>query len=221
VLQQRVAGIGLLNSLSQTLIKVASPGVPDIYQGNEVSQLCLVDPDNRRAVDYETRKKLLAEMTSLSSSERTALARNLCRQLEQGSDAEGRAKLFLTSSALSARRQNQDLFQQGEYLPLIVEGERAGHFFAFARTSSSTVAVIVVPRLSARLFKDGISLLESALWNDCRIVLPVGIKTCGYRNAITGQRCCASVGDDGSAYFDLSTLMKDFAWVLLVSDSDV
>lgn len=219
VLQQRVAGIGMLNSLSQTLIKLASPGVPDIYQGNEVCEFRLVDPDNRVPVDYEMRKKLLADLTSPPGAERKAIARNLSRELEQGHDPDGRTKLFLTWSALTARQRNLDLFQQGEYVPLTVQGERADRIFAFARTSSSAVAVIAVPRLCARLFENEISLLDSNVWSDCKLILPAGIKTCGYRNAITGQRCCATVGEDGTSYFNLSALIKDFPWVLLVSEA--
>ena len=219
VLQQRVASIGMLNTLSQTLIKLASPGVPDIYQGNEVCQFRLVDPDNRHPVDYEMRKKLLAEMTSQSCSERTAIARSLSQQLERGGDSQGRAKLFLTWSALLARQRNLDLFQQGEYVPLTVQGERADRIFAFARTSASTVAVIAVPRLCARLFESGISLVDSNVWSETKIVLPAGTETCGYRNAITGQRYCATAAADGRAYFDLPPLMKDFPWVLLISEA--
>jgi (1->4)-alpha-D-glucan 1-alpha-D-glucosylmutase len=220
VLEQRVAGIGMLNTLSQTLIKLASPGVPDIYQGNEVCEFRLVDPDNRQPVDYQIRKQVLADMTSRPGSERRAIARHLSRQLEQGDDGEGRAKLFLTWSALMARQRNLQLFQQGEYVPLTVQGERADRIFAFARTSSSAVAVVAVPRLCARLFEKGISLLDSNLGSDNKIVLPQGARTCGYRNAITGQPYCATVGEDGTAYFNLSTLMKDFPWVLLLSEAE-
>src|SRR5438094_2631678 len=105
--QRPVARFGLLNSLSQTLCKLTAPGVPDIYQGNEIWDFSLVDPDNRRAVDYKRRREMLEALPVAAPDE-------LMR-----SWPDGRIKMFLTRHILQFRREHGDLFQRGEYLPLV------------------------------------------------------------------------------------------------------
>src|SRR5258708_5753358 len=111
-----------MNSLSQVLIKLVSPGVPDLYQGNELFEFRLVDPDNRQPVDYALRQKLLYELLSLPHPECKSKAREIAKELFQGSDHTKRLKLFLTWRGLQARQQYAELFSTGEYVPLSVEG---------------------------------------------------------------------------------------------------
>ncbi|MGA7802341.1 MAG: malto-oligosyltrehalose synthase [Gammaproteobacteria bacterium] len=140
--QARVARFGLLNSLSQTLLKLLSPGVPDLYQGTELWTFSLVDPDNRRAVDFERRRALLEELCGRAAREPLdGLARELRDALE-----DGRAKLYLTWRALQVRRRHPDLFQQGDYLPLAADGACAGHICAFARRQGVKEVVGIAPR---------------------------------------------------------------------------
>jgi (1->4)-alpha-D-glucan 1-alpha-D-glucosylmutase len=149
---QRVAAIGMHNSLSQVVLKIASPGVPDFYQGTELWDLSLVDPDNRRPVDFEVRRKYLDELrgASLSPAE---LARAL-----YGNWEDGRIKLFLTWTALQARKSLSGAFAGGGYVPLSPEGTRAANLVAFARTGpAGELAVVVAPRLVAPLL-DGARL---------------------------------------------------------------
>ena len=124
----RIVRFGLLNGLSQTLLKLTAPGVPDIYQGNETWRFSLVDPDNRAAVDYSVPHGLLASLVEESPAAGTRLARALA-----GDIFDPRCKLFLHVRALRLRQRDPQLFERGEYLPLRVTGARAAHLCAFAR----------------------------------------------------------------------------------------
>ena len=149
-LARRLAQIGMHNSLAQLLLKLTSPGVPDIYQGTELWDLSLVDPDNRRPVDFALRTRLLDELrTGLAMQPRRELARELL-----GSWEDGRIKLYLTQTVLLLRRERPDLFAAGGYLPLLPEGPRAGNLCAFARTGpAGALSLTVVPRLVGKLLE--------------------------------------------------------------------
>lgn len=140
--QQRIAYLGAINSLAQTLLKTVSPGIPDFYQGTELWDLNLVDPDNRRPVDFQLHQKMLAETAQLQP----AKAPELLKILETG-----QAKLYVTHKALWFRRQHKQLFEQGEYLPLAAEGPKAENVVAFLRKNGSEVALTVVPRFPVSL----------------------------------------------------------------------
>ena len=158
----RLAGFGLLNSLSQVLLKLTVPGVPDIYQGNELWAFNLVDPDNRRPVDYRHRQALL-ETLDASCRDRDSLPA-LLRELLDGI-ADGRAKLYITWKTLSLRSTHARLFAEGQYLELPSEGPRADHVCAFARRCEDNEALVVAPRWFARLGADGGKLTDSgAVW---------------------------------------------------------
>jgi (1->4)-alpha-D-glucan 1-alpha-D-glucosylmutase len=158
----RLARFGFMNSLAQTLLKLTAPGMPDIYQGNELWDFSLVDPDNRRPVDYERRRRMLADL------ERSTDAVSLLTTLE-----DGRAKLFLTSKTLQFRRANDALFRNGSYIPLRTTGEHASHLCAFARKHEDALAIVVVPRLTARLLGEREGLpLGPEVWSDTAIELP-------------------------------------------------
>ena len=146
--QRRISRYGLLNALSQTLCKLTAPGVPDIYQGNEIWDFSLVDPDNRRPVDYQKRRKLLAQLESIDMD--ACVDRGLMGSLVMGM-RDGRCKLFLTWKVLQFRRDHAALFRDGEYLPLRVIGEYASNVCAFARRHEGKLAVTIAPRLYLRL----------------------------------------------------------------------
>ena len=129
--QRRISHYGLLNSLSQTLLKLASPGVPDTYQGTELWDFSLVDPDNRRPVDYERRRRMLRDLRSAAETPGGDL-RELARDLVAAKE-DGRIKLFVTYRTLQCRRDHPGLLSAGEYIPLAAEGSKAAHLFAFAR----------------------------------------------------------------------------------------
>lgn len=187
--QKRVAFWGLYNSLSATLLKLAAPGVPDIYQGDEIWDFTLVDPDNRRAVDFDHRRALLDNLQSdfgdAASPETAQRATALLDNLE-----DGRAKLYVIWRTLALRRERPQLFQSGEYLALETSGQKADHLCAFARRSpEGEVLVAIAPRLYASL-TDGnrIPPLGRAIWNDTYIELPTETGRHSYVNLFTGTR---------------------------------
>jgi (1->4)-alpha-D-glucan 1-alpha-D-glucosylmutase len=166
--------------LSQTLLKLTSPGVPDIYQGQELWDFSLVDPDNRRPVDYSLRRQLLQELETRAAGGDGALLA-LARELA-ACPRDQRIKLFVTWRTLQFRRQHGELFQTGRYLPLKAEGPRANHVCAFAWQLPSApgkpeqIAIVIAPRLLARLTPLGEGgqgpppPLGPPVWEDTRIV---------------------------------------------------
>jgi (1->4)-alpha-D-glucan 1-alpha-D-glucosylmutase len=165
--QRAVAWFGALNSLSQGLLKVTAPGVPDIYQGTELWDFSLVDPDNRRPVDYERRAKMMSDLQG-----GTVAIEDLLSHWQ-----DGQVKLHVLGSALHMRREQRDLFMEGQYIPLHIDGERSEHVVAFARNRGSTWSVTIVPRLYARLARSagldvGSPPVGERVWGDTVVLLP-------------------------------------------------
>ena len=182
---ERVAYFGRVNALAQTVLRCTLPGAPDTYQGTEAWDLSLVDPDNRRAVDYGARAAWLAAL-----DERARGGRGPCRvALELSKDlADPRAKLYATAGALRCRKAHPALFAAGEYLPLYATGAHADHLFAFARVAGGAAAVVVVPRLATKLVPDGARPpLGQKVWADTAVALPGGVPRGTYRNALTNE----------------------------------
>jgi (1->4)-alpha-D-glucan 1-alpha-D-glucosylmutase len=193
--RKRVAFHGFLNALSQLLLKAASPGVPDFYQGTELWDFSLVDPDNRRPVDYELRRKQLDELQA--NGDPAAL-------LESWRD--GRVKLFATWKVLAARRENEALFREGDYVPLATEGTTS--ICAFARSHDDQAAVVVVPRFTTRLVQEG-TLPLGEVWQDATLSMPADG---AWRNAFTGETITAREGRialrDVLASFPIALLLR-------------
>jgi len=172
---ERIVRFGLLNGLSQTLLKLSAPGVPDIYQGNEIWQFSLVDPDNRRPVDYGACRQLLASVAAAADPGR--LARELTEHI-----TDPRCKLFLHSRVLELRRRDPQLFERGEYLPLKVTGRRSAHLCAFARRAEGRLAVVLAPRLYLKLLGVGKAAhaawrppLGAEVWENTAVELPASL----------------------------------------------
>jgi (1->4)-alpha-D-glucan 1-alpha-D-glucosylmutase len=174
---------GLLNSLSQTLLKVAAPGVPDFYQGTELWAFTLVDPDNRRPVDYETRRALLAGLRDVGGGDVSEFAGALL-----GRPEDGRVKMYLTARALNFRRERAALFARGEYLPLRAEGRRAASVVSFARALEGEACVVVASRFFTRLGvgREGPLGLKREAWGDTTLRLE-GAGGGRYRDVLTGR----------------------------------
>ncbi|HKK02255.1 MAG TPA: malto-oligosyltrehalose synthase, partial [Desulfuromonadales bacterium] len=179
---QRIAEYGILNSLAQTLVKITAPGVPDFYQGSELWDLSLVDPDNRRPVDYATRRRALEEFAEAADEKCPQLLRTLWARRR-----DGRIKLFLIQRALQARHAVPDLFSEGEYLPLDAEGPQSDHLFAFARRRGNAWALVAVPRFPATLASAGKLPVGVSVWGETRLRLPsAAVGGSRWRNAFTG-----------------------------------
>jgi (1->4)-alpha-D-glucan 1-alpha-D-glucosylmutase len=212
---------GLYSALSQTLLKLTAPGVPDIYQGQELWDFSLVDPDNRRPVDYTLRRRLLTGLRKEAGrDDRTLLP--LAKQLAVN-PRDPRSKLFVTWRALQFRRQAEALFQHGDYLPLEAIGVRARHVCAFARQISATsrggprVAIVVAPRLFAQLVplsadaQPGPPPLGPTIWEDTSVVLG-SLATSTLENVFTGHRFTPRDG-----LLPLAEVLADFPVAVLSS----
>jgi (1->4)-alpha-D-glucan 1-alpha-D-glucosylmutase len=169
--QQNIAFFGRLNSLSQVLLKMTAPGMPDFYQGTELWDLNLVDPDNRRPVDYAIRRQLLHELRGEIDHGPTVPAEFLANLLKD--DEVGRSKLYLIWRALEFRNRHRALFDRGNYVALAVEGAKKEHVCAFARVHGDQIAIIVAPRLIAGLTNGRSRLpLGPEIWGDTMVNLP-------------------------------------------------
>jgi maltooligosyltrehalose synthase len=185
--QRRVAWFGMLNSLSQTLLKLAAPGVPDIYQGSEGWSLALVDPDNRRPVDYAACRASLHAMEQAASAgdeALSALAAELLRHLR-----DGRIKQFVVWRALALRRKREALFRDGVYVPLTAAGPHADHLCAFARVLGDECAIAVAPRLACTLTRGRTRIpVGPETWGNTRIVLGDLPAQGAWEDALAGAR---------------------------------
>ena len=170
-LVSRIARPGLWNALSRTIIQLTSPGVPDLYQGDELWNFLLVDPDNRRPVDFRVRKRLLSQVEAgfeAAGAERRTFLRGLVERPE-----DGRIKLHLIRTALQARLTEPDLFLASDYAPLEARGPKADHLVAFVRRAGRRVAVVAAPRLPLRLVGDSTRPpLGRPVWAETRLPLP-------------------------------------------------
>ncbi len=178
--QKKVAHYGIFNSLAQTVLKITSPGLPDFYQGSELWDLTLVDPDNRRPVDFSRRREILRHIKERESS-LLPLVEELLSTKE-----DGRVKLFTIYRALGARNLNRELFERGDYTGLKTSGKQRASVIAFARRIENRWVVIVVPRFLTSLIKRDELPLGESVWQDTRIELPAGAPG-AWRDAFTDQ----------------------------------
>jgi (1->4)-alpha-D-glucan 1-alpha-D-glucosylmutase len=173
--QPAIARAGMWNSVSQVLLKIASPGVPDFYQGNEIWNLQLVDPDNRGAVDYKLRREMLTKLQDCPDA--SELAANPC---------DGAIKMHVTNRALRFRREHREVFSQGSYQALTAEGSRASQIVAFARTHASETVIA----LAGRFFL-GLPSPAGEVWGNTAIALPKKFRGTTFEDAITGRTITA------------------------------
>lgn len=165
--QRRLARFGLFNGLSQLVCKLTAPGVPDIYQGNEIWDFSLVDPDNRRPVDYDKRCAMLAQLRRAPQPE-PARVREMVDHI-----GDGRCKLYLTWKVLQFRREHEELFRRGDYVPLRVTGEHASNLCAFGRRHGGGLLITLAPRLYLRLLGErDLPPVGVEVWEDTLIELP-------------------------------------------------
>lgn len=213
-----VAHFGRINALAQTLLKATCPGVPDIYQGTELWSLDLVDPDNRRPVDYARRKAVL---TQLKERESVQGARMLSQDLLETA-ADGAVKLYVLWKALQLRSRHPAVFDQGTYFPLTADGAQSAHVVAFARTRSHAPAVMtVVPRLACTLL-DGRTAWPGAgeAWQDTHITVPDLPES--WLNIFTGETLTSQrPNGEAAPRLYLRDILATFPVALLVSGNHV
>ena len=187
--QRQVAWAGMQSSLAQVVLKVASPGMPDFYQGSELWDLRLVDPDNRGPVNFRELERLLDAMVSRTISQDGLL--KLARELA-GAPEDGRIKLFAIWRCLALRRKYPELFATGEYLSLEVTGGQSAHVVALARTKAKSAVLAVTGRLFHRLrvqTETGMNKLAVGResWGKTHLKLPPQLATGRFRDQLTGN----------------------------------
>jgi (1->4)-alpha-D-glucan 1-alpha-D-glucosylmutase len=184
-----IAFFGCVNSLAQVVLKLTCPGMPDVYQGTELWDFSLVDPDNRRPVDYEHRQRMLGDL--LVSQGDPGYLVPLCDEL-LANYTDGRIKMWTTARALRFRRDDPKLFQLGGYVPLNGNGERSEHLVAFAREHDWRMAITAVPRLPYTLYEGEPRGLPER-WRDTVLALPSNAPG-NFVNVFTGERLQAANG---------------------------
>ena len=208
--QRKISHFGMLNSLAQTLIKLTVPGVPDTYQGNELWEFNLVDPDNRRAVDYKVRKQLLEQFRGACDNgcdKQATYARELAANMD-----DGRIKAYVIWKILNLRKQWADLFQLGEYVPLEIVGERGKHVVAFVRRHRTQTLIVAAPRLCAQLMGGGFRTpCGEEVWQDAQIKIPD--HATHFRNVFAGEKLTAEYGG-----LSVKDLFHNFPVALLLSE---
>jgi (1->4)-alpha-D-glucan 1-alpha-D-glucosylmutase len=204
--QRRIAFHGALNSLSQVLLKIAAPGNPDIYQGNELWDFSMTDPDNRRPIDFKKRASFL-ENLQRTAGENVQLASLLHNW------TDGRIKFFLTNKALEFRRSHAELFAKGDYVPLYASNRMSQHVCAFMRTYKGESVLVAVPRFTTALTARGEFPLRIRIWRKHRLELPRG-RARTWSNILTGERL-KSGGSSGEVL--LSNVFSEFPVALLYS----
>jgi (1->4)-alpha-D-glucan 1-alpha-D-glucosylmutase len=184
--QERIAHAGMWNSLAQVVLKITAPGIPDFYQGSELWDFSVVDPDNRRPVDYAMRASMLADLRRARAECGPDARRLVHALLDQRTN--GKIKLYTTMTALNYRLANRALFQNGEYIPLDCQGSKQDHVCAFARLHGEQATVTVVPRLVASLADDPKRPpVGSDTWGDTWVIVPSWRAGSPYRNLFTGE----------------------------------
>jgi len=208
--QRRVADAGIVNGLAQLTVKVTAPGVPDFYQGTELWDLSLVDPDNRRPVDYARRQAWLAALPPPSA----AGAADLWHARD-----DGRIKLFTMKQALSVRSRFRRTFDAGTYIPLDATGPGADHVFAFLRSAHGIDVITCVPRLTTALpAGDAGAPLGADAWGDAMLILPRHLVGRSLGQAFTGETFVPAADDrGGAAWLPLARLFAHLPVALLTT----
>jgi (1->4)-alpha-D-glucan 1-alpha-D-glucosylmutase len=202
---------GAVNSLAQVVLKIAIPGIPDFYQGNELWELSLVDPDNRRPVDYQQRAAHLDALRDLAEREGPVA---VCREV-LGNLGDGRSKLWTTHRALQLRNREHALFRHGEYTALEVMGDRQENLIAFLRRdpASQRSVVAVLPRFACTLMRGKVELPLGPAWGNDQLRIPVSAGT-RYTNVFSGESF--TVPDQQN--LPLSALLATYPVALLVTE---
>ena len=203
--QKKVAWYGMMNSLSQTLLKITCPGVPDFYQGTELWDLSMVDPDNRRPVDFSLRKTMLDDISARAGLDTEGLIAGLLKSPE-----DGRIKLYLVYMALNERKKRFELFNASSYIPLECEGAYSRNLIAFARVGEGGAAITIAPRFLTAVVREGEYALGEK-WGDTTVRLPEELHGYEWKDTFTGKSI--ALGEEIKA----GTALASFPVAFLVS----
>jgi (1->4)-alpha-D-glucan 1-alpha-D-glucosylmutase len=209
----QIADAGFVNSLAQLVLKSTVPGVPDFYQGTELWDFNLVDPDNRRPVDFAEREQRLKKLLAVADTDLEAAAAQIAQRWPDGD-----VKLWITTRCLNSRRDWPDVFSFGEYIPLMASGSAADHVIGFARRCEEKCVIAVVPRHVYRLCGGNVteSLRGKDTWRDTRLVLPPDFAT-NWRCCLSG-RVFGAMNSGGEVTLDVADLFRVVPVALLTCE---
>ncbi len=194
--QKKVSWYGMFNSLMQTTLKMTAPGIPDFYQGTELWDFSLVDPDNRRPVDFDLRMKMIDEISAME--ENTEYIDQILR-----TPFDGRIKMLLVQRLCRIREEFKAVFLEGKYLPLQVTGIRRHSLVAFMRVEKGNALLIAVPRLVSGFVPEGTFPTGENVWGDTQVTLPRKFVTGMWRNLVcSGEPVAAGPGVRAAVLFD-------------------
>ena len=208
--QEKVAYAGMINGLGQALLKIACPGVPDFYPGSELWDRHLVDPDNRRSVDFRIRAEALQGLVDRAQDEAAGIGSELLAHWP-----DGQIKLYVIWKALACRRQHPELFREGEFLPLEVVGDRSDHIISFLRRRGDEQAILVIPRWVVRISDSAAEPMPLGVWRGTNLQLPLE-SPAAWRNVFTAKAFDTKLGG-GHRSIAVDDLLKDFPVALLIS----
>ncbi len=213
--QKRIAGYGIFNALSQVLIKTFAPGVPDFYQGTELWDFTLVDPDNRQQINFTRYQERLKELQDLKEN---LPPLDLIQYLFEHAE-NGLIKMFVTHTALHYRKQHSSLFLDGTYHPLNARGVRADNLCGFLRQDSEAVCLVIFPRFVTQLMPDpSILPIGESVWGQTKISLPEGIGNQSFRNIFT-QEIVSPQRQSNMLELPIATVLAHFPFAVLESFS--
>jgi (1->4)-alpha-D-glucan 1-alpha-D-glucosylmutase len=210
--QKKISYFGMFNSLSQILLKMTCPGIPDLYQGTEIWDFSLVDPDNRRPVHFDVPRKMLKalkEKMVTYGPDLPGFARNLVQKWGDGS-----IKLYVIYKSLNYRKENRRLFTDGAYIPLMGDGDHKEHICAFARKEERKVLLVVIPRFLTHLMQMDEMPFGKNTWGDSRLVISPEISALRFSNLFTGETL-GLVERDGKAVLPLDQIFANFPVAML------
>ena len=203
----KIAELGMLNGLAQTALKLTVPGVPDTYQGCEMWDLSLVDPDNRRPVDFQKRMEVLESFGNLGDGSAADLLSHW---------QDGTVKMFVVWKLLHLRQSHPDLFLGDTYMPLETEGEREEHLCCFVRGDEQSEVLVAVPRLMAELVDETNRLpLGERAWGDTRLTLWPHSETTEWTNLFTNEQVTVDQDADGNASLRAADIFTTFPVAVL------
>lgn len=210
--QKKTAYCGMVNGLAQVLLKITCPGVPDFYQGSELWDFRLVDPDNRGPVDFASRSRLLDAVVRESDADLACAARDFVEHWP-----DGRIKLHVIRQTLAHRLRNDELFSKGDFIPLEARGKRTEHLVAYLRSFGDLCSLTVVPRWLAAAQDDSGQTDVREFWRDTALVLPREFSR-SWRNIFTGREIGGQLSGDSQTLL-VADLLGEFPVAVLTPAS--
>jgi (1->4)-alpha-D-glucan 1-alpha-D-glucosylmutase len=212
--RKSTAYCGMVNGLAQILLKITCPGVPDFYQGSELWDFRLVDPDNRGPVDFGERSRLLESVVRQSDAGLASAARDFVEHWH-----DGRIKLHVIRKTLAYRLKHDELFSKGDFIPLEARGKRAEHLIAYMRRLRGLCALTVVPRWLAASQGDSAETGLREFWQDTTLVVPGEISR-SWRNIFTDLAISGQISDDNQTLMVGDLLAQFPVAVLIPADNE-